>query len=378
MKVTIRDKEVLNSLRPVDLIAYLRASGWNREADIGNKASVWVKPDGPQPQDVVVPLRRDAADFALRIAEVLGKLEFVEQRSQEDIVKDLITTSADLVRIRSLSAGAADGTIPLDVGVAFVEHAREMILAAACATVAPSPYWPRRKPLRAAEFMENVRMGQTEQGSYVLTIHSPVPPALRADALAESPFERQVMQMLTRSLVSVREAAQLAVETGDLLPFRAAVHNGVSANLCDALVGLGRVSPNNGIEVSVSWSRSRPNNGSPRSTTAISSDFIPVIQEASRLFKETEPRDDYELFGFVEKLERPVGVITGHVSVNALIDERPRRVLLELAEPEYEVALQAHKESRPITCVGDLRKEGRSFQLQNPRQFRLLEIEEAE
>jgi hypothetical protein len=378
MKVTVRDQGILNSLRPVDLIAYLRASGWSREAEIGNKASVWVKPDGPQPQDVLVPLRRDAADFAMRIAEVLAQLELVEQRSQEDIVKDLITASADLVRIRTLSAGSADGTIPLDIGVALVEHAREMVLAAACAAVAPSAYWPRRKPLKAADFIEKVRMGQTERGSYVLTIHSPVPPALRADVPAESPFERQVTEMLSRSLVAARAAAQQAVETGDLQPFRAAIHNGVSANLCDALVGLGRVSPNNGIEVSISWSRSRPVNGAPRSTSAISSDLIPVIQEASRLFKETEPREDFELFGFVERLDRPVGANTGHVTVNALIDERPRRVLLELGDPEYQLALQGHKESRLIACLGDLKREGRSFQLQSPRQFRLLEMEEAE
>jgi hypothetical protein len=378
MRVTIRDREVLNSLRPVDLIAYLRASGWIREAEIGNKAAVWVKPNGPEPQDVIVPLQRDAADFALRIAEVLGRLEFVEQRSQEDIIKDVITASADLIRIRSLSAGAADGTIPLDIGVAFVEHAREMILAAACAAVAPNPYWPRRKPQRAAEYIEHVRMGQTEQGSYVLTIHSPVPPALRADAPTESPFERQVVETLTRSLRSVREAAQQAIETADLQPFRAAVHNGVSANLCDALVGLGRVSPNNGIEVAVSWSRSRPIEGAPRSSTAIPSDLIPVIQEASRLFKETEPQDDFELLGFVERLDRPLGANVGQVFINALIDERPRRVRMELEDRDYQVALQAHKESRPISCVGDLRKEGRSFHLLNPRQFQLLEIEEAE
>jgi hypothetical protein len=378
MKVTIRDPEVLKSLSPVDLIAYLRAAGWNREEEIGDRAAVWVKPNGDEPQDVIVPLRREAADFALRIAEVLGKLESVEQRSQEDIIKDLLTASADLVRIRSLGAGTADGTIPLDIGVSFVEDAREMVMAAACATVAPPPYWARRKPARAVEFMQGVRMGQTERGSYVLTIHSPVPPALRADAPAESPFERQVMTVLTRSLVSVRGAAQQAAETGDLQPFRAAIHSGVSANLCDALVGLGRISPNNGIEVSVSWSRSRPIDGPHRSTTAIPSDFIPVIQEASRLFKETEPRDDFELFGFVERLDRPVGAATGHVSVNALIDERPRRVSLELPEPDYQLAVEAHRDSRPIGCLGDLAKAGHSFQLRNPRHFRILDIEEAE
>jgi hypothetical protein len=377
VKVTIRDQGVLNSLRPVDLIAYLRASGWSRETEIEQKASIWLKLDSPGQPDVVVPLRRDAADFALRIAEVLGTLESVEQRSQEDIVKDLLTASADLVRIRSIAGETADGTIALDVGVSFVEHAREMVMAAACAAVVPRPYWARRKPPKATEFMQSVRMGQTERGSYVLTLHSPVPPTLRTEATAESPFERQVTEMLMRSLVAIRESARQAVETGDLQPFRTAVHRGVSANLCDALVGLGRISPNNGIEVSISWSRSRPIHGVNRTTAVIPSDFIPVIQEASRLFKETEPQDDFEILGFVEKLERAVGAHWGQASVNTLIDEKPRNVSLELGDPDYQVALQAHKDSRPIYCIGDLAKEGRSLLLRNPRQFRILELEEA-
>ena len=376
MKVTIRDQSVLNSLRPVDLIAYLRASGWSRETEIEQKASIWLKLDMLGQPDVVVPLRRDAADFALRISEVLGTLESVEQRSQEDIFKDLLTASSDLVRIRSITGETADGTIALDVGVSFVEHAREMIMAAACATVVPRPYWARRKPPKATEFMQTVRMGQTERGSYVLTLHSPVPPTLRTDAPAEAPFERQVTEMLMRSLAAIRESAQQAVDTGDLQPFRTAVHSGVSANLCDALVGLGRISPNNSIEVSVSWSRSRPIHGLNRSTATIPSDFIPVIQEASRLFKEAMPQDDFEILGFVEKLERVVGAGSGQASVNTLIDEQPRKVSLELGDPDYQVAVQAHRDSRPIYCIGELAREGRSFRLRNPRQFRLLELEE--
>jgi len=376
VKVTIRDREVLNSLRPVDVISYLRAAGWSREADIGDKASIWVNTGNPA-FDLVVPLRRDAADFAIRIAEVLGILEAVEQRSQEQLLKDLLTASADLVRIRALAAQTADGTIPLDLAATFVHHAREMVMAAACATVTPRAYWARRKPTKASEYMERVRMGQTERGSYVLTIHSPVPPALRTETPAESPFERRVMRTLTRSLVSVLTAAQQATETGDLQPFRTAVHSGVSANLCDALVGLGQISPLKGVEVSVDWSKSRPVDSVPQWTMMIGADFFPIIEEASRLFKETEPREDFELSGFVEKLERPVGVDVGNVSVTTLIEDQPRRVIIELGDPEYQIAVRAHSDSRPISCTGNLSKEGRSFRLTNPRQFEVINIEDA-
>ncbi len=264
MRTTIRDRDALQAFRPLDLLAYLRAAGWSRSTEIGDRASLWIKGAGEAAdEDVLVPLRRDAADFPLRVAELLATLERTEERSQEEIVRDIFSTSADLVRIRALTPEAADGSIPLEVGVGLVEHARDLLEAAACATVSPRPYWARRRPPQALEFMNSVRMGQTERGSYVLTLLSPVTPMLKDEQQAESPFERRVTETLTNSLRAVLQAAREAAESANLEPFRRAVADGVSANLCDALAGLGQASPEHGFEVSVSWSRSRPSAGLP-------------------------------------------------------------------------------------------------------------------
>lgn len=374
MKSTIRDRDVLRSLRPSDMIGYLRSAGWAREAEVGDRASLWVNPINSA-ADVLVPLRRDAVDFPLRVAEVLSALEIVEGRSQEEILKDLISTSADLLRIRTLAVEASNGTISLERGARLIEHVREMVVAAACSTVAPRAYWSRRKPARALEYLDRVRMGQTEHGSYVVTILSPVPPELRTSAQVESPFGRQVMQTLTRAVDSVRNAAQQAIETGDLEPFRAGVHMGVSANLCDALVGLGGINPNTGIELSIAWSKNRAIDHSGPWVGTVASDLLPVIEEASRLFKETEPREEFELFGFVEKLDRSVGQAIGNVTVQTLIEDRPRRVVIELEDADYDIAVTAHRDSRAIRCVGLLVKEGRSHRLRNPRQFELTPLD---
>jgi hypothetical protein len=49
-----------------------------------DKISIWLRDD----VDVVVPLWREAADFPLRVGEVLESLERIENRSQEQILKD--------------------------------------------------------------------------------------------------------------------------------------------------------------------------------------------------------------------------------------------------------------------------------------------------
>jgi hypothetical protein len=372
MKATIRDQETLKTVRPLELVSYLRAQGWRQVSELDDKSALWEKPcrDHNQSEEVVLPLRQEVGDFALRVSEVLRTLEHVEHRSQLEILRDLLTSSSDLIRVRASAAQATSGSIPLDLGVKFVEEARDLMLAAACSAVDPRAYYARRKPAQANEYLSRVRMGQTERGSYVLTILSPVPPSLRAaelsDAAPSEPFERKVSQTLASALSAARVAAQRATVTGDVQPFREAVAVGVSANLCDALVGLGRVSSTEGIELSISWSRNRPLMGHVRSNFLFSPDMVPVFEEASRVFKETGTREDVEIEGFVIDLHRDEGAPTGRVVVTALIDEDIRKIAIELDESEYGAALRAHAEERSIRCTGDLVKQGRMYHLVNP------------
>ena len=181
MKVEIRDPATLSALKPLETAAYLRAMGWRKEADLDGKGSLWLQalPDGEE-FDVTLPLKRDLADYALRMGELLRTLAAAERRSELEVLRDVMTTTADLVRVRTPSHSAENGTLPLDQAVSFVERSRDMMLSAACAALEKRAFYAKRKPQQAMDYLRQVRMGQTEQGSYVLTILSPVSPELKA------------------------------------------------------------------------------------------------------------------------------------------------------------------------------------------------------
>src|SRR5215470_5109861 len=107
MKALVRDTETLQSLRPLELVQYLRANGWRQGRQIPDKASHWLsKGDSGEEIEILLPLRMDFADYAARMAEVLQALEVVEGRSQLEILHDLNTINADVVRIRTHMAEA--------------------------------------------------------------------------------------------------------------------------------------------------------------------------------------------------------------------------------------------------------------------------------
>src|SRR5206468_4676937 len=138
----------------------------------------------------LMPLRTELRDFVPRMAEVLSMLELAEQRPQPDILEDISAATFDIVRIRLLGQQFDDGTMPLEQGVRAIERARDILVSASCAAVAPRAVYYTRKPAQAMEYAERVRWGQTAHGSFVLSVRSPVPPHLAAGAEVDDPFER--------------------------------------------------------------------------------------------------------------------------------------------------------------------------------------------
>ena len=52
---------------------------------------------------------------------------------------------------------------------------------------------------------------------------------------------------------------------------------------------------------------------------------------------------------------------------------KPHRVVVELGDPKYHLAIQAHKQGKALRCFGLLVRDGRSLVLQEPREIAVVE-----
>jgi hypothetical protein len=101
VKVTITDKEALAALSWQALRTYLNAAGWKHIDDVTDKAEVYEAPGkNGRRREILVPLRRDLADYVSRMADAVTLLARVEDRSELEVYEDL----------RALGAGSQ----PLD------------------------------------------------------------------------------------------------------------------------------------------------------------------------------------------------------------------------------------------------------------------------
>jgi hypothetical protein len=375
MKASIRDVDVLRSIEPLSVAAYLRASGWKEAEKHEGRYAIWTAPEHSNASvEVLLPLSRELRDYANRMAEVLQTLEVYERRSQIEIIHDISGSSTDVFRLGAEGDQFRDGTLPIEQGIEFLQAGRELLLAAACGAARPQEVYFARKPKKAEEYIKSVRLGQSEHGSYVFAIHSPVVPLPDGPLVATSaePFARIVTRTLMRATAVVREAAERALPGEGLGGFVDAVSVGVSANLCDALVKLQEGTGASSIRLQMSWAAtaSRPTTVPPR--VIIPAALMPIIGEAGAFLRATHPQPDYILQGRVSRLERLQRSRSGEITIVADISGRSRLIQVDLRPEDYKVALEAHSREWHVRCEGTLIREGRSWTLRDYRNFRII------
>lgn len=364
MKARIQDTEALRAISPAALAAYARNEGWTRIGTFGDHADVY---NGHGRPEIVLPRTDQLADYASVVGRLIGIFAETSERDELLTYRDLIGADHDVIRVRAV--GAADnGSIPIDAGVELVAQARDMLLAAACATRTPQPLYRAGANREAIDYMRRVRLGQTEHGSFVVTLMAPVPPILQLPRdsgwvrFEDEPMERQVTRRLVGALEATRDAIERVHGGSDSAVFDQAVREGVSANLCEAVSRLIELAQ--GLQLSVSWARTRP---APEAhhRIAFSENDAGVLREAARTFRTREPRSGVRLFGWIHQLKREQHEIHGLVTLRAIVDDKLQAVRAVLDQSNYSVAIDAHEKQSPVIVSGDLERVGQRWQLTN-------------
>lgn len=382
MKAAVTDHEALASLRTLDFVAYLRSAGWTALAvNDANPFTEWAKDTSRGHFEIQVPRHPLWKDYARRMGEALATLADEERRSQLELINDIPMVARDVIRVRSVVPMRSDGSIPLDDGAQIALAARNMMLAAACATVEARRAWGPRKPQKAMTYLDEVSLGQTERGSFVLTLHAPIPPSLTPPepgelAQEDEPFNRRVTRMLATALGAIKTAAELGVTRGDLSAFEAGIEHGISADLCESLALVRDCATVALLEVKIGWASARRPISPPATLHQLAPDALDVIREAGRVLRERTPVEDFELEGLVVKVDRPGDERFGAAVILTSIEGRNRQVHIGVSGDDWDETMQALKDRSILRCRGELVRQGKRYSLQNIRALRIVKPDE--
>ncbi|BCY05692.1 hypothetical protein [Actinoplanes sp. L3-i22] len=386
IRAQVTDRDALAARSPTELAMYLRANGWVTRDRAGSSVH-WVKPVGDEEFEVHQPQESTLRDYPLRVRDLLAVLAAAEERSELEILGDITSVSMDVHAVRAFPSDSSPGMIGLDDGVQAYESLRNLVLAAAyvAATDQPRAVQPARKPADVLGFLREVRIGVPAEGSFIFSVHTPVPPRLSspqasffdedmADALEPAePFERRVSLALFDAVRAAYSAANDALASvHGLDAFTEAVPLGVSANLCEALVGLGGAA-GHPFDFTSRLAPSRPLRARVFPPIRFRRDHLPVLASAAQELRELVADEGVLLVGNVVRLHRE-GTGAGEISIAGTIegDDRLRRVWMRLDEEDYSRATDAHQQMRLVSVRGDLVRRGTRHYLTNPSGFHFV------
>jgi len=377
--------------RPVDDLAlagtvglrgvhtYLSANGWTRGRSFpGGSADVYLLPEDEQ-EAIIVPGSEEHADYRLRIHQLAEQLGRLERRPLRSVLADLSGAEADLLRIR-LPSAQEDNSVKLVDGAAALEDAKGLLLAAACSVGGPKRAYRAGRNKRAVEYLKKVRLGQTEAGSFVINLLSPVPPVLIQAALlpgerSEQPFERQVMERLVSGLRASREVVdRMNRSVAGIADFENRLREGISANLCQSIARLAELGK--GVEVSVKWAISRQEEAQSQAAVAFRPGDAPVLLEAARVLRGRQERVDELVEGYVSRLARDREDMEGTATIRAFIDGKLTSVQAVFESSDYDEITRAHRDRLSVSLEGDLRRKGQRWSLLNPRDLTVTSDDE--
>jgi hypothetical protein len=377
MSIGRHDEPTLNALSPRNVAGWLRMRGFEYQSNYGQYGAIFVRKVDGEDCEVILPTSSQVRDFGRRMTELINDLADAEDRSPNDILTDLTLAPFDVIHVRSPDADDY-GSVRLSAGLQMHEDARNLVLAAANAAASPVPRrsWRGRRFEEVSAYLDNVRLGQSQRGSFILTVLSPwdfTPESVPSLDLSETTFGRRVTRSLASALKATESAIRDSVARG-AKPLADAYKDGVSWNFCQALARLAR--EGEGIEVAVAWSPVQPENAPV--AIRLKREDASILMEAAQLLASQWEEPEVRLEGLVAAIAEAPERFDGSAVLETVFSGTVRKVRVSFGEAERLTIYDAAKEKRWIQVVGDLHRDGQRLSLLNPRDIALIEATDIE
>ncbi|WP_336146514.1 hypothetical protein [Marinobacter salarius] len=367
-------KQFIKDIIPSRLEKYLHSCGWAEDGVISDKAKIWHRPEEKYfDLEIIQPLDENLRDYSQRMYEAIHVLSEFEGRPSSKIAEDVINFDSDIVKIRVISPDVDGGAIPIDDGVLLFEKAKDLLVSSSLSAFKKKRFYSGSWPSAVKDFLDTLRFGQTERGSYIVNVVAPIIHFSEIEIPeADSSITRSISNNLARSLQATSVAIEKYEKSKDLLCFEEAIPSGVSANLCDAIIGISGSARSRDVEISIELAASERDSQEIIKNHKFLSRHIPILDTASEYFKGNFIIKNYEVFGLVTRMDHEPTEDYGVIRVASLVNGATKNISIQLGLDDYWDAVKAHKPKLPVACYGDLHVTPRSAYLADPRSFKVI------
>lgn len=361
---------------------FLNKLGWEKTNDLNEYYTVWHSPIIDERQEeLVVPITNEVFRLERDLNNIIKTLMSFYDKKEYQILDDFENSVKDQVKFRVKSEMTEDGYIPLVEGVRLLENTKEMLIASFLSISNKKKNYTGPHPENVNEAISNIKMGQTEEGSFIINIYLPndyyedgQPSLLEEESDSFTRKALTVMEQASTELISKAETFE--EQHNDLSVFDDSYLQGVSSNFCSAI---SEISSNgkNDVEIEIILNDTIDAKENIRKIE-IKKEIIPIINNVKEYYKQDLTTENFVLIGHVTKLHQEVDDSEGDITLTCEIAGKLKKVKLDLNETFYTIAQEAHRNKSYLRCVGTLKINGRVTTLSNITEVLIISEDEIE
>jgi len=368
---SLPNKYPLEQVRIQNLKNYLKDRGWVEEPFGRVTALKFKSPRSIRESkylEILIPSKRELIDYTRIIEIAIEAISAFEGRSFGDVLSQVLIFS-DLLKVRISTPETKFGGIPMNQGILLYERVNDLLVYSACAEISIQKAVPR-KLKNATDFVDTCLIGQSQYGSFVANIHCqldrPKQTALFRGLTA--PFGRKTMLRILRGLKNVEESIQEESPDPIVNNYRA----GLNANMCDTLEDIVRIGLGNDLRFSTNLEPIIPIPEDIHTDIPLRPSSEGYLRAAADILKGEILKEMRELIGYVFQLRRKEGE-KAKIGILTFSEEEARPVTIKLDDKSYQLAIDAHKDSKMIRVTGILEKIGKRWYLNEPEGMEIID-----
>ena len=350
-------------LNPLAVTRYLTETNWELYPIKRNDIKIFQYKKENLFEQITIPLDKMLRYYKNAMYDAICKVASVEKKSVEQLMLYLLNPNTDILKIRLDKKEVEAGNIMFDDAIQLFDSAKKLLAAAALDVIHPKKTHFGRIDEPVQKFLSQCRFGQTEIGSYVVSVVCPFAELSETEGYKQLSIfsdEEQCANSLTRKvtnrLMTNVATIKQKIDDGNLESL-ANYDSPISSNFYEALNGFGTNSENTTIEFMAEWSPTVQSNRCKYNRVSVTNDYYePINTVISRMKECTNERT--EIVGKIKELKaapvidkREFGII---VVVYVGDNVRAKSVTVKLDREDYDKAVAAHQHGKAVKVVGDL------------------------
>lgn len=363
--------DLTEKINPLAFSKYLKDTGWNLFPSKKTHIKIFQFEENDAFYQVIIPVEKQLSDYKEAMYKAVTTVAEAENKSVEQVMLYLLNPNTDILKIRLIRNDIEAGSILFDDAIRMYENAKKLLGAATRDILHPRKYHQGRTDDAVSQFLSGCRFGQTEVGSYVVSVVCPFAELDEEEGYKQLSIfsdEEQCARSLTRQVTTrvMDNIFQIKehIDEGNLDGLLSKSSTDIiSANFYEALTGLNLDTEGANVEFTAEWSPAVKNKMDVKSKILLTHDYCqPLLTAAGRLKEKKKTLT--KILGRINKLESSPDVTqrkNGKISVVYLDEhEKKRSTAVLLDHNDYGRAIEAHEKGLYVEIEGTLTGSKRS------------------